>query len=823
MKKQIILLVLILLPLAASADESGKCGDNVTYYFDESESTLTISGLGEMHSFKYANYPSPWKDYRNKIKNVIIENGVTTIGKSAFINCSTVNTVTIPESIITIDETAFAGCTDLTNLNIPESVTTIGESAFRGCSGLTSINIPQKITNIAKGTFNGCSGLTSLNLPNNLTIISESAFNNCSNLTSIIIPDNVTDIGKFAFNACSKLASVYFPEKLASIGESAFSDCNQLMRIVSAIKIIFNISQTVFSEVTYLNAKLYMPESKLQSYEVANGWKEFVYKEECKIIDINTGNKYSLTYVIDGEKYISYEVEYGKSIIPEANPSKEGYTFSGWSEIPETMPAKDVIVTGTFTVNKYKLTYMVDGKEYKTSFEVEYGSAIIPEDEPTKEGYTFSGWSEIPTTMPAKDVTINGTFTINKYKLTYQVDGEEYKTLEVEYNALIIPEAEPTKEGYTFSGWSEIPHTMPAKDVTVTGTFTINKYKLTYNVDGEEYKTFELEYGATITAIAEPAKEGYTFSGWSEIPETMPAKDVVITGTFTKGTYKLTYQVDGKTYKTISYDYGASVTPEAEPTKEGYTFSGWSDIPSTMPAEDVTVTGTFTINKYKLTYKVDGEEYETFEIEYGSTITAIAEPTKEGYTFSGWSYIPSKMPAEDVTITGTFTANKYKLTYMVDGKEYKTKEVAVDAAITPEAEPTKEGYTFSGWSWIPSKMPAEDVTITGTFTINKYTITYMVDGVLYTTEEVEYSSKIVPPTVPQKEGYEFAWGEYPETMPAKNITISGTYTTTGIGTITLDEGEKKYYTLDGHRIETLRKGVNIVRTSDGKTKKIVMK
>ena len=121
----------------------------------------------------------------------------------------------------------------------------------------------------------------------------------------------------------------------------------------------------------------------------------------------------------------------------------------------------------------FKLLYQVDGVDYK-SYDIEYGATIIPEAEPTKEGYTFSGWSEIPATMPAHDVTVIGTFSINKYKLTYTVDGEVYKTYDIEYGATIIPEAEPTKEGYIFSGWSEIPKTMPAHDVTVTGTFTLD-------------------------------------------------------------------------------------------------------------------------------------------------------------------------------------------------------------------------------------------------------------------------------------------------------------------------------------------------------------
>ena len=229
---------------------------------------------------------------------------------------------------------------------------------------------------------------------------------------------------------------------------------------------------------------------------------------------------------------------------------------------------------------------------------------------------------------------------------------------------------------------------MPAKDVTVTGSFAINKYILTYMVDGETYKTSEVEYGTSITAEAEPTKEGYSFSGWSLIPTTMPAKDVIITGSFTKGKYKLVYMVDGETYKTISFDYGAAITPEDAPEREGYTFYGWSEIPAAMPSKDVTVTGSFTINKYTLTYQVDGETYKTYEVEYGTDIIVEAEPTKEGYIFSGWSWIPDKMPAEDVTVTGSFTFidaiedviaddGTYQI-FTLDGKSVETLQKGVN-------------------------------------------------------------------------------------------------------------------------------------------------
>ena len=540
-------------------------------------------------------------------------------------------------------------------------------------------------------------------------------------------------------------------------------------------------------------------------------------------LTINPGI-YKLIYMVDGEVYKTYDVVYDTAITPEAEPTKEGYTFSGWSEIPETMPAHDVTVTGTFSINSYKLTYTVDGEVYKT-YDLEYGATITPEAEPTKEGYNFSGWSEIPATMPAHDVTVTGSFSKGQYKLIYMLDGQTYKTISYDYGDAITPEPAPIREGYTFSGWSEIPATMPAHDVTVTGTFSINSYKLTYVVDGVEYKSYDIEYGATITPEVEPTKEGYTFSGWSEIPETMPAHDVTVTGTFSINKYKLTYTVDGEVYKTYEMEYGATITPEAEPSKEGYTFSGWSTIPTTMPAYDVTITGSFTKGAYKLTYMLDGVVYKTISYDYGDAITPEPAPTKEGYTFSGWSEIPETMPAHDVMVTGTFSINKYKLTYTVDGEVYKTYEMEYGATITPEVEPAKEGYTFSGWSTIPATMPAYDVTVTGTFKVNKYKVNYFVDNNPYYTDMVEYGAIITPPNVPEREGYDFAWVYIPDTMPAYDISIYGQYTIkTGIEQIMSNaNGDVMIFTIDGKRVDNLKKGMNVIRMKDGTTRKVVVK
>ena len=119
-------------------------------------------------------------------------------------------------------------------------------------------------------------------------------------------------------------------------------------------------------------------------------------------------------------------------------------------------------------------------------------------------------------------------------------------------------------------------------------------------------------------------------------------------------------------------------------------------------------------------------------------------------------------------------------------------------------------------------MPAEDVIVTGSFTVNQYTITYMIDNEVYMTDKVDYGSTITPPSAPAREGYDFAWGDYPETMPAHDITIYGTYTT-GINAILAGKNSNaKVFTIDGKQLEKPQKGINIIRMSDGTVKKIVV-
>ena len=225
-----------------------------------------------------------------------------------------------------------------------------------------------------------------------------------------------------------------------------------------------------------------------------------------------------------------------------------------------------------------------------------------------------------------------------------------------------------------------------------------------------------------------------------------------------------------------------------------------------------------------LTYMVDGEVYKSQEMDYGAVITPEPAPTKEGHTFSGWSEIPAIMPAHDVTVIGTFTINKYILTYILDGKEYKTMEVEYGSVITPEPDPEKEGYTFSGWIGLPETMPAKLVIVTGTFSINSYTLTYMIDEEVYKQMAYEYGATITPEPQPESDYVSFEWVGEPETMPAHDVTVTAVYET-GIAEIIMmaQQGQVRIYSPNGKLLSKLQKGLNIVVMQDETTKKIVVK
>ena len=428
------------------------------------------------------------------------------------------------------------------------------------------------------------------------------------------------------------------------------------------------------------------------------------------------------------------------------------HTFKGWYDNEGLTGDPVMAIGGTemgnkeywakWTINQYTITFDTDGGSEVAPITQDYGTAITAPADPTREGYTFTGWdTAIPATMPAHNMTITAQWTVNQYTITFDTDGgSEVAPITQDYGSAITAPAAPTREGYTFTGWDKtIPATMPAGDMTITAQWTVNQYTITYDLDGGTAEgnpdTYTVETDAF--TLKNPTRPGYTFTGWSgtgltgedNLTVTIPKGSTgnrSYTAHWSLNTYSITYDLNGGTASgnPTSYTVESATITLNQPTKTGYTFTGWSgtdltgedNLTVTIPAGstgDRSYTAHWSLNTYSITYDLDGgtasgnPDFYTVE---SSTIT-LNPPTRTGYTFIGWSgtdlsgsdNLTVTIPAGSIgncSYIAHWSLNIYSITYDLDGgtalgnPDFYTVE---SSAITLN-EPTKAGYVFTGWS-----------------------------------------------------------------------------------------------------------------------------
>ena len=364
MKKHLLLFAMILLPLVASAhDIEVQNADGKTIYYnyinDGTELQVTYGG---------SNYNSYLNEYQG---NVVIPEEVTymnrtrkvtSIGSYAFYDCSGLTSVTIPNSVTSIGDFAFYYCSGLTSVTISNSVTSIGNSAFSSCSGLTSVTIPNSVTSIGNYAFSMCSGLTSVTIPNSVTSIGNHAFRYCFGLTSVTIPNSVTSIGDEAFYDCSGLTSVTIGSGVTSIGNNAF-DGVDIPTVISLIENPFTITgktsdYRTFSQNTFNNATLYVPNGTIDKYKATDGWKDFVFIEE------GTGGGDTPTTQKCEKPTISYEN--GQLKFASATDGAEFISEITDSDIKKNYEAT-VSLTATYNISVYATKSGYDNSETATA------------------------------------------------------------------------------------------------------------------------------------------------------------------------------------------------------------------------------------------------------------------------------------------------------------------------------------------------------------------------------------------------------------------------------------------------------------------------
>ena len=236
------------------------------YSYDDGTQTLTVS-----KNFEYSsNQDYPWYGCRSSVKSVVIEDGVTSIGNSAFEECRNLTSVVIPKNVKSIGNSAFAECINLSSVVILKNVKSIGNSAFINCYALASVT-----------------------LPDGLESIGNSAFYNCRSLSSVVIPKNVKSIGDLAFYNCwQNLSSITLPESLTSIGNSAFAECGSLCSMYICGDSLLFVDDNVFdANVCGGNSTLYVKKGLKQYYEKMDGWNHFGNIVELNKVSLSSSNE----------------------------------------------------------------------------------------------------------------------------------------------------------------------------------------------------------------------------------------------------------------------------------------------------------------------------------------------------------------------------------------------------------------------------------------------------------------------------------------------------------------------------------------------------
>ena len=446
---------------------------------------------------------------------------------------------------------------------------------------------------------------------------------------------------------------------------------------------------------------------------------------------------YNATFYVDGEEYRVVPTKVGEQIVAPEAPSKQGYTFTGWTPEVGKMGVEDITFAAQFeeasgiayTVEVY--TMDVNGNYGAAETKTLYGTtgAQVTADTTAAEGFTFD---ESAANVVSGTVTADGSlvlkvyFARNQYKLT--VDGAES---EVYYGAALDIATPAAREGYTFIGWNvDVPATMPASDLTLVSQWSENDADYTaYNaaVAAAQAKKAETDYDKTYTAESRAALDaalaekvsGKKYSEQSVVDAAAKAINDAV-ASLEVMTYNATFYVDGAEYRVVPTKVGEQIIAPENPTKEGFVFTGWDKEVGVMGTEDVSFNAQFSAGEvsYKVeTYVMDvNGAYGAADVKVVPATTGAAvsvDPeAREGFTVAADSVLSGTVAADgSLVLKVYYSRNQYKLT--VDGAEsmvYYGAELNI-------AEPTKDHYTFAGWNVeVPATMPASDLTLVSQWT-----------------------------------------------------------------------------------------------------------
>ena len=814
----------------------------------------SVVGTYQVASSYSAPYQIPWLQKNTSIVKVTSDNiscsvgGITSMSYwfESCRNLANVDISKIDTSNIRNMSDMFSNCPKLTNLNLSNlntSNVTNMSGMFDSCSNLTSLKLSSfntsNVTNMNR-MFAACSNLTSLDLSkfntSNVTDMS-GMFNYCLKLTSLDLSkfntskvtnmsymfycclkltildvssldtSKVTDMSSM-FRKCSNLKAINLRNKFST---ESLKSCNNIFTGTTADLLCDGNRNAVFPAAAYDYGKYIVrgPEFVYTGSQIVeNNLQDMVLKPYRKDVKFDAnGGTGTITIHVGVNDAIFCNAKYWSRMnicnnlgsfddgMGYSYPTKSFYTFMGFftqdgKELLNVNLITEDVYYAHWTPTNYSISYNLNGGSLsgqKTSYNIETANFTLPT--PSKSGYTFTGWTGSNGTTAQKSVTItkgstgNRSYTANwtptNYTISYNANGGSLSGQKTSYNIetanFTLPQ--PTRSGYTFTGWTGTGLSSATKSVTVskgstgnrsyTANWSANGYTVSFNynkpstatgtMSGNGTTSKGVTYATAYGTLPQPSIPGWAFNGWytaasggSGISATTTYTAVgnqTLYAHWTLNTYSISYNANGGSLsgQKTSYNVNTDSFTLPQPTRSGYTFTGWTGSNGTAAQKSVTIvkgstgnksyTANWSINAYTIGYTLNGGSISGQPTSYNveSANFTLPTPSKSDYTFTGWTGTGLSGLTKTVTVSKGSTGNRtytahFEKTVTATFKYYNNQTVTVTGKITdsatsvavkvPTVSGTPSGYTFRGWSTSSAANASVNATASASVTIS---------------------------------------------------------------------------------------------------------
>ena len=762
--------------------------------------------------------------------DVTVPAGLERLGNGAF-RGNSISSVSLPDSISVIPNGLFDR-NKLTEVSLPSSVVTVEPWAF-GENSISKLTLPNSLKRLEAVAF-ARNSLTEVTIPASVDVLQGGVFGANPNLTTIVFEGNAP---QGVVNASGNGSFGTADGKTVHIHRSATGFATppelwegySLQYLENYVSFDTQGGSVVPRQTVEYGKTATTPASPSRSGFGFTGW--FTDAQSTHAYDFSTPvtdnvtlyagwslNTYDVTFDSQGGSAVAAStVDHGKPVASPADPTREGHTFTGWYTDKDTKNKYDFAtpVTGALTlyagwkIDTYTVTFDSQGGSAVASSTVDHGKAVEVPAEPAREGYAFTGWYTDKDATTKYDfatpvtgaLTLYAGWSLNTYDVTFDSQGgTAVAKSTVDHGKPVASPADPTREGHTFTGWYTDKDTKNKYDFAtpVTGALTlyagwkIDTYTVTFDSQGgSAVASSTVDHGKAVEVPAEPAREGYAFTGWYTDKDATTKYDFAtpVTGALTLyagwslNTYDVTFDSQGGTAVAKStVDHGKPVASPADPTREGHTFTGWYTDKDTKNKYDFAtpVTGALTlyagwkIDTYTVTFDSQGgSAVASSTVDHGKAVEVPAEPAREGYAFTGWYTDKDATTKYDFAtpVTGALTLyagwslNTYDVTFDSQGGTAVAKStVDHGKPVASPADPTREGHTFTGWYTDKDTKNKYDFAtpVTGALTlyagwkIDTYTVTFdSQGGSAVASSTVDHGKAVEVPAEPNKKGHTF--------------------------------------------------------------------